>query len=180
MQRQKSSFVVSVLCGLLIAATIHSLFNHFALPPLWNTLAVICVVPALLFAAFKYSEEQTRHWLGEGMDLDLTLLEALSSHDIPSTHIGQFLTDIRDHFQPEVIADMFCYLRLYAELSIGAKGTLLLAESGIVPERNEEIEAKLEELKTLEKNIGSTGKLALAPFLHNSSRDLWQLHIIKR
>jgi hypothetical protein len=30
----------------------------------------------------------------------------------------------------------------------------------------------------LEKNIGKTGKLAIAPFLHTGSRDLWQLHLL--
>jgi len=180
MDRQRHSFAIVSLCGWCVAVVIHSVFNHFALPPVWNTLVVMLVIPVILFATFKYSEEQTRHWLGYGMDIDLALLESLSAHDIPATPVGKFLTAIRDHFAPEVMADMFCYLRLYAELSISAKGTLLLKEAGVTPERDEEIVAKLEELKALEKNIGPIGKLTLAPFLHNSSRDLWQLHVVGR
>ena len=35
-----------------------------------------------------------------------------------------------------------------------------------------EIKAKFEELRYLEKSIGTTGLLAIDPFLHTSSRDL--------
>jgi protease PrsW len=180
MDRQRHSFGFVVLGGWIVAVCIHSVFNHFALPPVWNTLVVMVLLPVILYAAFRCSEEQTRNWLGQGMDLDLALLESLSSDDLPSTPVGQFLTAIRDHFAPEVMVDMFCYLRLYAELSISAKGTLMLKESGVTLERDEEIIAKLEELKTLESNIGPTGKLALGPFLHNTTRDLWQLHVVGR
>ena len=37
---------------------------------------------------------------------------------------------------------------------------------------------KFQELRTLAKNIGQTGKLALLPFLHTSDKELWQLHML--
>ena len=30
----------------------------------------------------------------------------------------------------------------------------------------------------IEKNVGKTGMMALSPFLHQSSQDLWQLHML--
>ncbi len=42
----------------------------------------------------------------------------------------------------------------------------------------EDIKDKLNELKYLEKSIGSTGKLAIAPIFTMSSKDLWQLYIL--
>jgi hypothetical protein len=34
------------------------------------------------------------------------------------------------------------------------------------------------ELRYLEKSIGRTGMLALQPFIHTSTRDLWQLNLL--
>ena len=42
----------------------------------------------------------------------------------------------------------------------------------------EETRAKLEELKYLEKSIGTTGKLAIKPFLRMSQKDLWQFYML--
>jgi hypothetical protein len=60
--------------------------------------------------------------------------------------------------------DLLCYLRLHTELSIRAKGLLMMRESGFVNKTGEETKAKLEEMKFLENSIGTTGKLAISPF----------------
>jgi len=43
----------------------------------------------------------------------------------------------------------------------------------------DEVKDKLEELKYLEKSIGPTGKLAVAPIFSTSTRDLWQLYLLE-
>lgn len=43
-----------------------------------------------------------------------------------------------------------------------------------------ELAEKLEELKYLEKSIGPTGKLAISPIFHTSTRDLWQIFMLKK
>ena len=73
---------------------------------------------------------------------------------------------------------MLCLLRLHAELSIQAKGVLLMREAGFETEPDPEIREKLVELEFLEKSVGKTGMRALAPFLHWRTRDLWQLHML--
>jgi len=77
------------------------------------------------------------------------------------------------------MVDLVCYLRLYLELSIQAKGILLMRQAGFEAPVDPEVKEKFEELRQLEKNIGATGKLALLPFLHTSTRDLWQLHMLE-
>ena len=74
---------------------------------------------------------------------------------------------------------MLCYLRIHVELSIAAKGTLLMRQSGFNVTPDASLKAKFEELDYLKKAIGRTGLLALAPFLHTSSQDLWQIHFVK-
>jgi hypothetical protein len=73
---------------------------------------------------------------------------------------------------------MICYLRIHVELSIEAKGILLMRQSGFELPHDPTVAEKFAELRSLAKNIGQTGKLALMPFLHTSYRELWQLHML--
>jgi hypothetical protein len=43
---------------------------------------------------------------------------------------------------------------------------------------HDDVKEKFDELKYLEKNIGSVGKLAVAPIFQFSTRDLWQLYFL--
>jgi len=67
---------------------------------------------------------------------------------------------------------VLCYLRLHTELSIRAKGLLMMREQGFMNKTGEETRAKLEELKYLESSIGATGVLAIKPFLRMRQKDL--------
>ena len=73
---------------------------------------------------------------------------------------------------------MLCLLRLHAELALRAKGILMLRESGFPVKREPEIDEKLAELEYLTKSIGKTGELSIAPVLHSSSADVWQLKML--
>ena len=59
-----------------------------------------------------------------------------------------------------------------------AKGLLMMRESGFHDKAGEETRAKLEEMKYLERSIGTTGKLAVKPFLRMSQEDLWQFYML--
>jgi hypothetical protein len=71
-------------------------------------------------------------------------------------------------------------LRLHLELSIRAKGILLMREAGFKPPDEPEIEEKFRELKYLEKSIGKTGLLAASPIFNMSDRDIWQLSLLAK
>jgi hypothetical protein len=73
---------------------------------------------------------------------------------------------------------MMCLLRLRGELAIRAKGILLMREAGFAAAPDPAVKVKFAELRYLEKSIGRTGLLALRPFLHTSTRDLWQLNML--
>ncbi len=116
--------------------------------------------------------------MGSGFDTDTELLELIHSGEFSDSRIGKFLQSLRKHFPGEAVADMLCYLRLHLELSIRAKGILMMREAGFNVARDPEALEKLEELKYLESSIGRTGRRAMAPFLRTSSHDLWQLHLV--
>ncbi len=167
-----------LLPGLVVAAVLHSLYNHFLLHPLLATALILLVVPYLSVAVFRRSERETAAWLGAGFDTDQELLRAVRAGQVSGTPVGRYLTTVRSRFAPEVLVDMLCLLRLRAELAIRAKGILMMREAGFEPVPDPTLKEKFDELRYLENSIGKTGLLALHPFLHTSTRDLWQLNLL--
>jgi len=178
-ERKESDALWLAFPGLGIAFAIHSLFNQFVLPPVASAAVVMLVLPPIFMLVFAQSERFLQSWLGRGFDIDSELLEALHLGEFTHSRAGRYLQTLREHFEPSMLADMICYLRLHAELSLRAKGVLLMREKGFPIERDPEVEAKLKELRFLETSIGKTGELALAPVLHHSAHDLWQLRMLE-
>jgi RsiW-degrading membrane proteinase PrsW (M82 family) len=176
--RNPNRYLLVIFAGLAPAIALHSLFNHFILPPLWSTLVILAVFPALLVVIFEKSEQATRDWLGEGLDADMELLDLILTGKISETRIGQYLESLRDRFEATVVADMLCLLRLHAELALQAKGMLLSQQAGLQISPDPELEAKLAEMSYLEQSIGKTGKLAIHPFLRGGTREIFQIKLL--
>ncbi|MFQ5823309.1 MAG: PrsW family intramembrane metalloprotease [bacterium] len=176
--RNSSENVRIFLPGLGIAVLTHSFYNHFFLPPLIITVSFLIALPLLIIIVFEQSEKATQNWLGIGFDTDMELLEMITTGKISETRIGMYLQSLKSSFPGEVVADMLCLLRIHLELAIRAKGILLMRQTGFKFTSDPEIKEKFAELKYLEKSLGKTGKLAILPFLHTSSRDLWQLYML--
>ncbi len=166
------------LPGLAAAMLLHSLYNQFLVAPLLATALILLVFPYIVIFLFQKSERETRSWLGTGFDTDQELLRVMRAGEVSDTPVGQYLKGMRTSFQPEVIVDMMCMLRLRAELGIKAKGILLMREAGFESDPDPSIPAKLEEVRYLEGSIGRTGMRALKPFIDTSTQDLWQLTLL--
>ena len=167
-----------MLPGLAVAVVLHSLYNQFLVAPLLATALIVLVFPYIFMFLFHKSERETRSWLGTGFDTDQELLRVMRAGQVSDTPVGRYLKGLRTSYQPEVIVDMMCLLRLRAELGIRAKGILLMREAGFEADPDPSLPAKLEEVRYLEKNIGRTGMRALKPFVHTSTQDLWQLNLL--
>ncbi|MGH8494581.1 MAG: PrsW family glutamic-type intramembrane protease [Gammaproteobacteria bacterium] len=170
----------SFLPGLAVAIMLHSLFNHFFFSPILSTLGVLLVLPPLMVLVFRKSAEAVASWLQVGFDADTELLELIDSGRLAQSRVGEYLDDIKHRFRGPVIADLLCYLRLHTELALRAKGMLMMREIGFQPGDDAEVREKFRELRFLEGSIGTTGRLALQPFLHVSRKDLWQLKLLQR
>jgi len=177
--REGSGLLAGFLPGYFIASVVHSFYNHFFFNPAVSTMLIIILLPMVMAAVFQRSEASLRRWLGVGFDSDQELLEMLTSGRLLETHVGRYLQSLREKFRPEAVVDMICFLRIRVELSIQAKGILLMRQSGFEVPPDPEAKEKFAELRELEKNIGKTGKLALLPFLHKSDRELWQLYMLE-
>ncbi|MCW5590488.1 MAG: PrsW family intramembrane metalloprotease [Burkholderiales bacterium] len=166
------------LPGFAIAVALHSAFNHFFLSPIASTVGILLVLPPMLHFAFSRSEKALGAWLGHGFDADTEMLELINSGRLSDSPVGQYLHTLKDRFHGPVVADLLCYLRLYTELALRAKGILLMRESGFEVPVDEATREKFAEMRYLEGSIGRTGLLALQPMLHMSHKDLWQLYML--
>lgn len=169
-----------LLPGFLVASIVHSIFNHFFFAPIVNTLIILALLPILLTIVFQQSEKSVEDWLGVGFDADTELLELINSGEFSASKVGMYLHSLKEKFEGPVVVDLLCYLRLHTELSIRAKGLLMMREQGFMDKAGEETRAKLEELKFLDSSIGVTGLLAIKPFMRMSQKDLWQFYMLSQ
>jgi RsiW-degrading membrane proteinase PrsW (M82 family) len=168
----------ALLPGLGVAIVLHSAYNHLLTSPRVATLTTLFAVPLLLYAVFQRSEKAVGDWLGQGFDADTEMLELINSGRLSDSPVGQYLHTMKAKFRGPVVADLLCYLRLYTELALRAKGILMMRESGFEVPVDEATRAKFAELSYLETSIGRTGLLAIQPMCHMSHKDLWQLYML--
>ncbi len=167
-----------VLPGFAVAVIAHSVYNHFFLMPIINTLAVFASLPILFTMVFQQSERAVNDWLGIGFDADAEIIALINSGEFSDSRIGAYLQSLTEKFEGPVVVDMLCYLRLHKELAMRAKGLLMMREQGFEQKPGEATQAKLEELRFLVDSIGPTGLRAMKPFLHMSRKDLWQIYML--
>ena len=178
LERAKRTSLMDLLPGYALAVALHSGYNHLAHEPRVATLAILVVLPPLLYVVFMRSEAAVGGWLGQGFDADTEMLELINSGRLSDSPVGQYLHTMKDKFHGPVVADLLCYLRIYTELALRAKGILLMRESGFEVPIDEATKAKFTEMRYLESSIGKTGLLAIQPMCHMSHKDLWQLYML--
>jgi RsiW-degrading membrane proteinase PrsW (M82 family) len=168
------------LPGLLLATFLHSIFNHFLVSPILQTVAILLILPPILYLVFGKSVRAMHDWLEIDFDADVDLIGMLTSGHFPESNIGMFLNDLKSKFEGPVVVDMLCYLRIYTELAIRAKGLLMMRENGLEVPVGERTRAKFEELHYLQRSIGRTGCLAMKPYLQIERKDLWQMNVLEK
>lgn len=170
----------AILGGFLVAYAVHSGYNHFFFSPVVSAILTVVGVPLAMTVVYRHSEQSTQRWLGVGFDTDRELYTLISTGTLADNNVGKYLHSLQESFPPTVVADMLCYLRTYAELAIGAKALVMMREAGLEIPPDPTVPDKLKELDYLRKSIGTTGLLALSPFVHTRSSDEWQLEMLKQ
>ena len=180
LERRPDAWVRAFLPGLVLAVLVHSAFNHFFLSPLLSTSGILLVLPILFHAVFVRSERSLGEWLGRGFDADAATLELINSGHFADSPVGRYLHALEDRLERTVVADLLCYLRLHIELSLRAKGILLMRENGFEAPVDEGTREAFAELRYLETSIGRTGLRAIRPMMAMTGKELWQLYMLGR
>jgi protease PrsW len=151
MERARQAKPQAFVPGFALAVVLHAAFNHLFLSPKTSTLAILVVLPPLLYIVFERSEKAVGAWLGHGFDADTEMLELINSGRFSDSPVGQYLHTLKFKLKGPVVADVLCYLRLYTELALRAKGILMMRESGFDVPVDEETKAKFAEMRYLEQ-----------------------------
>jgi RsiW-degrading membrane proteinase PrsW (M82 family) len=170
----------ALLPGWVAAVAIHAAFNSAILPPVIEMLLLLLVIPLIVVRVFEWSERSTREWVGAGLDLDVELLDLVTSDHFHATHFVTYLQRLRTRFPGPVVADMFCLLRLQLELSAQAKGRLIARSAGLDVPKDADTDAALAEVEFLRHSIGRAGLLALEPLSATTDRDAWHGHVLRQ
>ncbi len=179
-ERSRRERAFDILPGLVVAILIHSFYNHFPLRGQFLASILFLVgLPLTILLVYQRSERSLRRWLETGFGGDLELLEMIRTGKVLGSNIGRYLQSLKERLPGYVLADMLCTLRLHVELSIKAKAVLMLQEQGFPVPADPDVQEKFRELESLRRSIGPLGWRLLAPLLHASPRELWQLHMLR-
>lgn len=176
---REKTLPLSFLPALAAAYTIHSLFNHFYLNPIVQTIGIVILLPVLFVFIFNYNERQLQNWLEVEFANEVELLKMINKGQFQQTRSGQYLASLKSKFSPEVLVDMYCYFSTYLDLSIKAKRNIMLRECGLPPIKEPDVDNKLKELYQLRRQIGKTGELTLSPLIRMNYRELWKLKTLE-
>jgi protease PrsW len=170
------SFRRSSITGLLVAIMIHSIFNHFFINPMMQTMLIILILPLVFYIVFMKSNKHLQQWLEVGFSNEVDMLRMIRQGQFRNTRAGQYLASLREYYEPQVLLDIYCFFSLYLELSIKAKRNLMLRENGfpVIPEPD--IKDKLKELYQLKNKSDRLESWHLLPLVRMRHRELWELN----
>ena len=175
-QELKWSDIATTVSLLVAALAMHVGHNAFHFNPLLQFACVVAIFGGLLAWTYLYDIDMTHRWLDKGLDKQLSLMSAIKEGQVTDTPTGAFLKSIKELFPPEVYFDIICYVGLHTELSVAAKSRFMLREVGIdlpMEEKEKELNlSKFVELKELEKNIGKSAKMTIAPIVTSDPADV--------
>ncbi len=163
----KGSDTVMSVFLFVIAPALHVLHNSMHANPLKQFVIVFGTLALLLIWIYRYDGDMIHRWLDRGLDKQVSLLMSIKEGQLGDTKTGRFLMSVRDNFPQEVFFDVICYVQLYVELSVAAKSRFMMKEAGMdmpVADADKELYlSQYTEYKSLEKRLGKTARMTVAP-----------------
>ena len=167
----KNSDALMVISLLVVAPMLHVCHNTFHFNPLVQFIFVIGTMGGLLVWTYFYDVEMIHRWLDTGLDKQLSLLDSIKKGQLSDTPTGHFLQSVKDAFPPEDFFDMICFVQLHVRLSVASRSRVMLWESGLerdlplTDEMKELILSQYTEYRLLEKRLGNTARMTIAPIV---------------
>ena len=167
----KNSDALMVISLMVVSPVLHVFHNTFHFVPLVQFLLVTGTLGGLLVWTYFYDVKMIHSWIDTGLDNQLNLLDSIKAGHLDDTSTGKFLESVKDAFPPEDFFDIICYVQLHVELSVASRSRVMLRESGLerelplTDEMKELILSQYTEYKLLEKRLGHTARMTIAPIV---------------
>ena len=160
---------------LIISPVLHVMHNAFHFNPLTQFVIVLGAMAALLVWIHQYDEEMIHRWLDQGLDTQVNLLQSIQDGCLDKTNTGQYLMSVKRSFPAEVFFDVICFVQLHVELSVAAKSRFMLREAELdMPleeTQKETYRSQFTEFKILEKRLGKSAMMTVAPVVKINPAD---------
>ena len=165
----KRTDTVMAVFLLVAAPVLHVLHNAFHFNPIMQFVMVFGSMAGLLVWTYQYDGDMIHRWLDRGLDKQVGLLRSIREGQLGETKSGEFLMSVKENFPPEVFFDVICFVQLHVELSVAAKSRFMMREAGMdMPldeTQKEKIRLQYAEYKNLEKSLGKSTKMTVAPIV---------------
>lgn len=165
--------------GLIVAMTLHSMYNHFPGNPLLSSFGSSIAIVAALAWLFRGDTANIKQDLAADLEEHKELYEKITAHDFAYTKDGKFLIDIQTEFEIYSVDDIVQYLHLHTELVMTAETRLLDWQKGDVSPVGQDIRNQFNQLRDLEQSIGKTAINAALPHINMSRQELWKLYMLE-
>lgn len=172
--------IIKTTALFVVALAFHVFHNTFQFTPIMQFFWVLAVMIGMIAVVYFYDIDMTHRWLDKGLDMQINLLRSIEGGHLLNTPTGTFLESVKELFPPNVYFDIICYVRLQIELSVAAKTRFMLHEVGmdepLEANKKELYMSQFVELGELEKNIGPSAKMTIAPIVKLSPADTQALN----
>ena len=172
--------IIKTTALFVVALAFHIFHNMFQFTPIMQFFWVLAVMIGMIAVVYFYDIDMTHRWLDKGLDMQINLLRSIEGGHLLNTPTGTFLESVKELFPPNVYFDIICYVRLQIELSVAAKTRFMLHEVGmdepLEANKKELYMSQFVELIELEKNIGPSAKMTIAPIVKLSPADTQALN----
>ena len=172
--------IIKTTALFVVALAFHIFHNTFQFTPIMQFFWVLAVTVGMIAVVYFYDIDMTHRWLDKGLDMQINLLRSIEGGHLLNTPTGTFLESVKELFPPNVYFDIICYVRLLIELSVAAKTRFMLHEVGmdepLEANKKELYMSQFVELGELEKNIGPSAKMTIAPIVKLSPADTQALN----
>ena len=172
--------IIKTTALFVVALAFHIFHNTFQFTPIMQFVWVLSVMIGMIAVVYFYDIDMTHRWLDKGLDMQINLLRSIEGGHLLNTPTGTFLESVKELFPPNVYFDIICYVRLQIELSVAAKTRFMLHEVGmdepLEANKKELYMSQFVELIELEKNIGPSAKMTIAPIVKLSPADTQALN----
>lgn len=176
--------IIKTTALFVVALAFHIFHNTFQFTPIMQFFWVLAVMVGMIAVVYFYDIDMTHRWLDKGLDMQINLLRSIEGGHLLNTPTGTFLESVKELFPPNVYFDIICYVRLQIELSVAAKTRFMLHEVGmdepLEADKKELFMSQFVELGELEKNIGPSAKMTIAPIVKLSPADTQALNNLLR